>query len=290
VQKIIITSLLILLHTAFVFAQEFSYGFKAGLNFSRISTDDIEQFDGMDLETFDQNSGFHLGIAVTTKFSEIFGARGEFLFSQKGGRYDFQGPSYTNFSSFTGDNIESQTGFRSMNINISNAYIDIPLSLYLRPLKWLEISAGANVAVLISSTAAGEMNFTIDGQAEEDAFRAISLDYRYFKDQRGESIPENGEEIRMINGTSFKIPKTIKAYYDIQSGAETGLFNRLDFGLHASANFYINKSLYVGARFNYGLVDITDNKSDRSLVSEDLVLRDDIDRNLSMQASIGFSF
>lgn len=289
-QKIIITSLLILLHTAFVFAQEFSYGFKAGLNFSRISTDDIEQFDGMDLETFDQNSGFHLGIAVTTKFSEIFGARGEFLFSQKGGRYDFQGPSYTNFSSFTGDNIESQTGFRSMNINISNAYIDIPLSLYLRPLKWLEISAGANVAVLISSTAAGEMNFTIDGQAEEDAFRAISLDYRYFKDQRGESIPENGEEIRMINGTSFKIPKTIKAYYDLQSGAETGLFNRLDFGLHASANFYINKSLYVGARFNYGLVDITDNKSDRSLVSEDLVLRDDIDRNLSMQASIGFSF
>jgi len=279
-----------LLHTAFVFAQEFSYGFKAGLNFSRISTDDIEQFDGMDLETFDQNSGFHLGIAVTTKFSEIFGARGEFLFSQKGGRYDFQGPSYTNFSSFTGDNIESQTGFRSMNINISNAYIDIPLSLYLRPLKWLEISAGANVAVLISSTAAGEMNFTIDGQAEEDAFRAISLDYRYFKDQRGESIPENGEEIRMINGTSFKIPKTIKAYYDLQSGAETGLFNRLDFGLHASANFYINKSLYVGARFNYGLVDITDNKSDRSLVSEDLVLRDDIDRNLSMQASIGFSF
>jgi len=290
VQKILIISLLTFLNVASTLAQEFSYGFKAGLNFSRINTEDIEQLEGVDLESFDQNSGFHLGIAVNYKLSEIVGARGEFLFSQKGGRYDFQGPSYTNFSSFVGETVESQTGFRSMNINISNAYIDIPLSIYVKPLKWLELSAGANVAVLISSTAAGEMSFTIDGQAEEDAFRGLSLDYRYFRDEAGESIPENGEEIRMVNGTSFKIPKTIKAYYDYQAGAETGLFNRFDFGVHASANFYINKSLFIGARFNYGLADITDEKSDRSLVSEDLVLRDDKDRNLSLQASIGFSF
>lgn len=274
-------------------AQDLTYGFKAGLNFSRINTTDIEQFDGADLESFGQNSGFHLGVVVNTQFSEIFGARGEFLFSQKGGRYEYEGQSYTKLDLVTGEERVTSAGFRSMNLNISNAYIDIPLSVYARPVKWLEISAGINAAVLISSTAAGELSFTELTQTEEEAFRGISLDYRFFRDEIGEAVDNSETEVRMINGVSLEMPKTIKAYYDYPDGAETGLFNRFDFGLHAGLSFFINKSLFVGARVNYGLSDITNDGVDRSLFEIDgdqLILRDDTDRNLSIQASIGFSF
>jgi len=89
------------------------------------------------------------------------------------------------------------------------------------------------------------------------------------------------------------LPRTLQAYYDYPNGADTGLFNRLDFGIHASANVFINRSLFVGLRFNYGLTDITNDDVDRSLGEingSDLILRDDFDRNISLQASIGFSF
>lgn len=273
-------------------AQELTFGFKAGLNFSQFDTDDIEQANGVDLETFQQNSGFHLGVAVTNKITDIFGVRGEFLFSQKGGRYEFEGDSYMRLLTFTGEDRLIREGFRDMNLNISNAYIDIPVMVYVKPLKWLELAAGVNVAALISSTGAGELVFRDQAQIEGDEFRGISLDYRFFGDEVGEFI-DGDTEIRMINGTSFEIPKNLQAYFEYPQGAETGLYNRFDFGLHASANIYINRSLFLGIRFNYGLTDVTDEKVDRALGEingSDFILRDDFDRNISLQASIGFSF
>lgn len=293
VNKIVVTSLILFFFLTSVSAQELTFGFKAGLNFSRISTEDLEQASGEDLESFGQNSGFHLGVAVSTKLNDYFGLRGEFLFSQKGGRYEYEGESYSRLLSFTGEERLIRSGFREMNLNISNAYIDIPLMAYVKPVSWLELAAGVNVGVLISSTGAGELVFREESQSDEDAFRGISLDYRFFGDDVGEFVDDGNTEIRVINGTSFEIPKTLQTYFDYPEGAETGLFNRLDFGIHASANVFINRSLFVGVRFNYGLTDITDEEVDRSLMStdgNDFIFRDDFDRNISLQASIGFSF
>ncbi len=292
--KFLFSALLLLLSVNFIVAQELSYGFKAGLNFSHFNTTDIEQSNGEDLESFTQNSGFHLGIIVNSKLTELFGARAEILFSQKGGRYEFEGPSYAVLNSFIGEERIFSTGIRSMNLNTSNTYIDIPVSVYFRPASWLEISAGPNVGLLISSIASGELSFQEISQSEDDAYRGISLDYRYFSDEPGEFEEANGTEIRMINGQSLEIPKTINAYYDYPDGFETGLYNRLDFGVHAGLSFFINKSLFVGARVNVGLTDITDSEVDRALQelddNDEFILRDDNDRNFSIQASIGFSF
>lgn len=274
-------------------AQDLSFGFKAGLNFSRINTEDIEQSGGVDLESYSGNSGFHLGVVVSNKITDNFGVRGELLFSQKGGRYEFEGDSFMRLLTFTGDERFISQGFRDMNLNISNAYMDIPLMVYFKPVKWLELAAGANVAVLISSTGAGELIYRDQAQLEGDEFRGISLDYRYFNDEAGEALLENGTEIRVINGTSFEIPKTLQAYFDYPEGAETDLFNRIDFGVHASANIFINRSLFLGLRFNYGFTDITNNDVDRSLGEingTEFILRDDFDRNVSLQATIGFGF
>ena len=129
--------------------------------------------------------------------------------------------------------------------------------VYYRPAKWIELSAGFNVAWLASSTGAGELVYTDQSQVGEDAFRGISLDYSYFRDEIGEADIEGTASSANINGSILEIPSTIFAYYDYPEGSETRLYNRFDFGLHASTNFYINGSLYVGVRFNYGLTDIT---------------------------------
>lgn len=290
--KLVYTFAALLFCVSNISAQDLSFGFKAGLNFSNISTEDIEQAGDVDLETFGQNSGFHLGVVVNNKITDAFGLRGELLFSQKGGRYEFEGDSYMRLLSFNGEERVIREGFRDMNLNISNAYIDIPVMVYVKPVKWLELAAGVNVAALISSTGAGELIFREQNQVEGDEFRGISLDYRFFGDELGEFI-EGDTEIRMINGTSFEIPKNLQAYYEYPEGSETGLFNRFDFGLHASANVFINRSLFVGFRFNYGLTDVTNEEVDRSLGEingSQFILRDDFDRNISLQASIGFSF
>ena len=170
----------------------------------------------------------------------------------------------------------------------------MPVSVYVKPVKWFELSAGANVAILLSSTASGELIFRQNSQNEDDAFRGITLDYRYFSDEPGETADGNiGSEVRMVNGVSLKIPKTITAYFDYPDGAETGLYKRFDVGVHAGMKFFINSSLFVGGRVNWGLRDITKEGVDRSLQDtdgDDLVFRDDNDTNLSIQASIGFSF
>ena len=294
VKNTLYTVLFVLFGLNTLSAQEFAYGFKAGLNFSQINTDDIEQFDGQDLENFTQNSGFHLGAVLHTRFSDYFGVSLEFLFSQKGGRYAYEGPSYSTFNSFVGDEKVTEFGFRTMNLNTSNSYFDMPVSVYVKPVKWFELSAGANVAILLSSTASGELIFRQNSQNEDDAFRGITLDYRYFSDEPGETADGNiGSEVRMVNGVSLKIPKTITAYFDYPDGAETGLYKRFDVGVHAGMKFFINSSLFVGGRVNWGLRDITKEGVDRSLQDtdgDDLVFRDDNDTNLSIQASIGFSF
>jgi len=255
VKNTALTVLFVLFGFSIISAQEFSYGFKAGLNFSKVTTEDIEQFDGQDLEDFTQNSGFHLGAVLHTKFSDYFGVSVEFLFSQKGGRYAYDGPSYSRLNTFLGDEQTTKFGFRTMNLNTSNSYFDIPVAVYVRPVKWLELSAGANVAVLISSTASGDLVFRENSQSEEDAFRGITLDHRYFSDEPG--------------------------------------YNRFDAGVHAGMKLFINSSLYLGGRVNWGLRDITNDNVDRSLQEKDgidLIFRDDKDTNLSIQASIGFSF
>ncbi|MCB0615727.1 MAG: PorT family protein, partial [Phaeodactylibacter sp.] len=58
--------------------------------------------------------------------------------------------------------------------------------------------------------------------------------------------------------------------------------------------FYLNQGLYVGLRVNYGLSDLTRTERDVSRKelddSNNFIFREDKDRNLTLQASVGFSF
>lgn len=290
--RIILLFALALLASLPLSSQEFSAGFRAGLNFSTINgpleTDDS----GNDLEDYTIKTGFHVGAIANLKFNDIFGLRGELLYSQKGTQYSFVGPSYWVF--YTANDMPVYaTGNRNTTLTVTNSYIDIPVTAVGR-LGRLELSGGLNLGILISSRGTGQLSFSGQsaGGSTVDPF-TIALEFNYFDDtfQRTDATDV---ETRRIDGKDVLIPKTLGAYYQTTEEESDKLFNTLELGLIGGLAFYLNQGLYLSFRANYGLSDLTKTNQDISKLSLDasrnFIFREDDDRNLTLQASVGFSF
>ncbi len=291
-RTMILGAMLLLFGQGLLAQSDFTYGFKAGLNFSSLTGPLEEDGAGMVVEEFDQTTGFHVAALFNYRITDAFRFRTELMFSQKGLRYRYDGDSFLDLTSNGGDLIPT-TGNRKVTLNVTNSYIDIPISVVIRPLEWLEFSAGPSVGFLVSSSAAGELIYSgesFTGSPVEEF--SVTLDYNFVSDQDGEANFNNATEIT-VDGKSVTIPSSFGAYYDF-TREEGNYYNVLDFGLNAGVHLYLNGSLFVAGRLNYGLLDATNNNYDISLVSLDedgnRIPRSDTDRNLSFQASVGFSF
>jgi len=219
------------------------------------------------------------------------GLRGEILYTQRGTDYQYQGDSYFRF--FTeGGAVASSRGTRFTTLRITNTYLDLPLSVFLR-LGRIELSAGGYGSFMLSSRGVGELNYngkSTIGQTIEPII--VPLKYDYFKDQFQQTGVTNAKFITVDN-RKVVVPATLGAYYDAR---DTGvpLFNRVDAGLHAGLGIFMSQGLYLGARIQQGLFDLTRAEQELSLHSLDaagkIMPRSDKDQNLSIQLSIGFSF
>ena len=155
----------------------------------------------------------------------------------------------------------------------------------------LELAAGASAGFLVSSNGTGSARFTnTQFDTEEILF---SYENNYFRDEAGAaSIVINGTEPVDPSRPNVVLPTVIGAYYNNDS--DEPLYNRLDLGLVAELNFFLNNGLFVGVRYQHGLSDVTDATNDQQLYlpesSGELVNRDDKDYNRSIQASVGFRF
>lgn len=274
-------------------AQDIAYGFKAGLNFNRILADAEMSNTGAELESFSGKTGFHVGATFTWKATDLMGLRGELMFSQKGYKRRYEGPSYYTVTTDDGTVIDFNSGSRDIFISNANSYIDVPIMGYAKLFKWLEIHAGANIGLLISSTAIGDFRFngsTNNGTAVEIAY---DLDYKYGADGPGSFDAAAEPTIININNNPFTLPNTVGAYYESTSD-EGNFHNFLDIGLVGGFSIYLNKGLYVAVRANYGLTDLTNNDADYSYLKRDadgnFITTKDKDRNFSIQTSVGFSF
>ena len=273
-------------------AQEFSYGFKAGLNFSSFSGPLEKDATGMEVEELEFESGFQVAALFNIHLNEYFGIRPEFMYSQKGGRYRYNGPAYQFLMADSGKEIVT-TGDKKITLNITNSYIDIPVLAFVRPLEWLEFSAGVNVGFLVGSTAAGELIYSgkslAGGNVNEYSY---TLEYNYYKDEET-TADFATTTVLTVDGEKVTLPFKAGAYYNLPK-VDGSFFNVLDFGLNAGMSLYLNRSLFVGARFTYGLADVTNNDYDYSQLELDgnnqRIPRADTDRNLSIQTSDGFSF
>jgi hypothetical protein len=271
--------------------QELGFGFRAGITSSKFLGDSEIGSNGEELEEYTFTSGFHIGVSINFKMTDLFGFRSELVFSQRGTNYKYVGDSYYLLGRGT-SSVLPITGIRTQKYDVSTANFEIPLTAYYR-LGSFEISGGISVALQLAATGGGKLEF--DGMApltgsNIDPFE-VRLLYNYYKDAAlgGTSLSEPV----VVDGTTYLIPGTVGAYWDFDE-KDKNMFNTLDLGLTGGLSYFLNAGLYLGARVTYGLSDVDRNEYDIShhqLDSNgDYIFRDDKNTNLSMHFSIGFSF
>ena len=290
--KNLFTTLLVLISFSLV-AQEIGFGFKAGLNFNTIKGDS-EMANGAELEDFTSNTGFHVGATFTWKATDLMGVRAELLYNQKGGRQSFEGPSYFTLTTTNGNTVAT-SGTRKQSLNLTTSYIDIPVVGYFRPVEQLQLYAGASVGFLVSASVFGEMNYT-NGTTSTGAIVqdfVYEIDGNYLSDKPGEAFFDNpAKTVTIGNNSTAEIPGSAGVYYEYPKDLGN-LYKAIDLGLVAGVSIFLNGSLYVSGRVNYGLSDITKQAVDVSLVSKsgtEFNTLDHDDRNFSIQTPIGFAF
>lgn len=278
------------------------YGFKTGLNFASMKGPSETDAAGKNLETWTNNTGFHIGMTFSYKVTDQFGLRGELLYSKRGAKYTFDGSSYRIFKHATGS-VLTQGNSRYL-INITNSYIDLPVMAYGR-FGSFEIYGGAYAGVLVQTVGEGSLRYSGKTALGNDAYinpnksdteLNFNLNYNYRRDDPGEGTPKIADEAPLnikVDGFLSETPQTLGAYYDYPEGRGQ-LFKDFDFGLVGGLSYYLSHALYVTARLQYGLSDITNSKADLSKAKVDtdgsLLYRDDKDKNFMIQASVGFSF
>ena len=267
-------------------AQEYNIGVRAGQNFSTIMGNaEVGEETGF-------SRGFHFGINFAYNFTDDFSLRTELLYIQNGFKQTYQGEGYYMIRLNDGG-ITFENGVIDLTIENSNAYIQIPITGHLRLTRKWEIFGGVYAGMLIGPTGRGRMSFESTDNPE-DIFFNQSLDFAYYGDEAGEIITfGNRPAIVLVEGTDVVIPKVVGAYYQYLE-KNGNLFNFLDAGISAGVSYYFNRGFYLSLKGDYGLLDISNNRMDRSyrMLNPDnsLFLRRDRDTHLGIQVSFGFKF
>jgi len=290
-------------------AQSIGSAFRVGLNFPQFLGDSEKGANGEDLEEFSTFTGFHVAGGVVFKLLDHYGFKAEIMFTQKGSRYRYNGPSTYIFTTTTGSSYATAIGTRVISNRITNSYISLPVTGYMKYGKF-ELNAGASISFLVSSTGVGDFEFSgISALDNGDVLIQSLIDHNYRKDNL-ESTPEllsfqeNFVKTITVDGQDFLLLNDETAYAqftDIDGGVYGKLENRLtekyyrslDVALHAGVSYYISPGLYFGFTAEYGLRDVSNPYFEYSYSEStelERVERSDTDRNFLLMFSVGFSF
>lgn len=290
---------LLLTTSVFSLDAQIRYGFKTGLNFASMKGPSDVDADGKELESWDNVTGFHIGASFAYNFTDNYSVQTELLFSKRGAKYTFDGDSYRVFRYTNGQTLS--TGTSRYLINVNNSYIDIPLTFVAR---WgdFEVSGGAYAGFLVGSVGDGSLRYsgttvplgnTVTNTETGASELVFNLSHNYRKDKPGEG-DDAQKVIAKVDARNVEMPATLGAYYDYTEDRGS-LYNSVDYGLIGGLAYYLSNSLYIGARLQYGMADVTNNNADLSkteinVTDGTLIYRDDKDKNFAIQVSVGFSF
>lgn len=285
---VFIFTCLFLFSAANVFGQNYNLGIRAGLNYSKFIGPSEE---GMQ-EGFSLNNGLHFGVTFNYHLTDNAGIRTELMYSQIGSKDSIVGDSYYVFP-VNGERVIKE-GHARRTFDINNGYISIPLMAYYYPRKDLEIYGGIQASFLVNPTAGGLLEFD-DGDTSQNLLYSFiqSMDHNYYSDKIGEGKTFGTPIGVLIDDTDVNIFNVAGAYHEWEE-KNGSTYKVFDFGLTGGFSYYINRSFFFGFRAEYGLLDITNNKMDRSYASTNsdgsFKLRTDYDHNFSLQFSLGFRF
>jgi hypothetical protein len=264
-------------------AQDFGFGVKAGMSFSTVNGDLV---DGEDRS---YKSGFHVGPTFSLKYTESFGLRAELLYNQMGTDYSYSGPSY--FVLRSQEEKEVIAGNKELDVSTFLNYLDIPVQVYYKFGQVVEVYGGVNFLILGGGSAGGKVEFRNEDLMPNPISARLDYSYNSDKAKGGEG---SGVTPHMWKRNTYEVPETLGAYYDFDK-KDGRAWNTIDYGLHAGVRIFFNQALYFEGRAYFGFNDVSNNDLD---LKQDvapgqlmpLPLSQDDDRNLSIQASVGFSF
>lgn len=268
-----------------------TFGVRAGLNYSTFLGPTQEGVE----ETFGYSNGFHFGLSYSYDFTDLFSLRTELVYIQNGSKYDYKGDSYYIFEHSGQKTFEKGT-LEFYELNVSNAYISIPIVANYRINKKWEVFGGGYFNMLIGPTGRGQMKFLSNDRPDEIRF-IRSMDFRYNSDDISEIT---GRSAGPLTEITIKVDEDIVTLtkfagaYTLQGEKTGNQFNFLDFGLTAGAHYFLNKGFFVGLTVDYGFPDLTNNEVDFSLKElnpdNSFKFSDDKDSHFGIQASFGFRF
>jgi hypothetical protein len=194
------------------------------------------------------------------------GVRGELLFSQKGTKYSYVGPSYFNIKK--NNEYIPTVGTRTMSIAVNNNYIDIPLMFYTLLFEHLDVSVGGYASFLVGSSGKGDLEYSGKRENSNAVVGPLkfTLDGNYLKDRAGSVAATSTQTIR-LEGDQITLPTNLGGYYEYKTKPDGKKYNFLDYGLTGALHYRLNRGLYVGVRYQWGLSDVSNDKFDISYKS-----------------------
>lgn len=282
------------LSTGQAYGQGFGTIFRAGLNISSFNGPTLMDANGQSLEEYGYGTGFHIGAGARYKFdySGNYGVSMEFLYSLKGGLISYEGESWYTFRNPQGASITT-TGTRRMALDVSNSYLEFPVSFFAKFGKF-ELHGGAYMGVRLRSIANGDYRYMTT--SPNNLNFSVLLDQNFRNDRLPDysmSFPSNEVELLEVAGELFQVPTTQGAYFE-HPEFNGSLYKALDFGLIGGFSYYLTDGLFLGFRFQYGLTDVTRDDMHLNLnrLGDDNqpLLRSEVQRNIVYQASVGFAF
>lgn len=262
---------------------DFHVGLRIGFNYSHL---DGPVEENAKLST---SPGFHVGPTFTFRFSDLMGIRGELLFSQKGAKFEYNGPSY--FTIRKNNEYIPTSGTRNMLLTINNNYIDLPLSFYTLLFERLDVSFGGYGSVLVGSNGKGDMTYSGKRDNSNASVGPIKflLEQNYLRDKAGTTPALSTIDVR-LEGDVIKLPEQLGGYYEYRTKPDGHKYNTLDYGLAAGLHYRFSGGLYIGARYQFGLADVTNKDFDISYKtltsSKDFVLIPAVHKNRTLQISL----
>lgn len=278
----------LLIFATSIHSQGYNIGIRAGLNQSTF----LGPSELRANESYGLNGGFHFGLNFQWNFNDIIGVRSEVLYTQIGSSYNFDSEQGYYIFNLATDSRFVLRDTSSINLNHSNAYIQLPQTVHFKLGEKLELFVGGYIGFMINPVATGTRTFGGEGFTQEHSFEQ-GLDYDYFGDDAsGFNFLSRPILIRVI-GQDVDLPGVVGAYF-LQNIKNNNRFYRLDLGLKAGATYYLNRGLYVMASAEYGMKDITQNSADisnREINSNgSFIYNNDNDRNFNLAISLGFKF
>jgi len=281
-------------------AQDLKIGVRAGQNYYKM-LGELESQESQSL-----SPGFHFGITGTYYFSDVFGVRTEILYIQKSSLLESEGNVFTFLDFAVNGTAKRVVEFGQGTYTLKRTFntFSVPLQAVVKPIKKIELFGGANLEFVAGSVGQGTLDFDNFNDDAPISFLQ-TLSFNYNTDQGADFMNNNPGQLTINydrDGDGDVEPhgfsKTIGAYRYFNQEIDKNLIRSFDLSLTAGIAYYINPGLYVRGTFDYGLLDITRTEYDYSLeevpaevtFDNSFIFRDDFDRKIGFQVSMGFQF